>query len=266
MTLGHELGHAQRLLRGAPLQNEDLRNLGVTDRADRVLWNNSEEYVNIQAVENRIRKEHGLSTRKYHAGDRDTLTFERNRVTYLEAYEAWYDPLPEYKRELMDFHPLGSKVLGATVRSPDFADPLVLSGLLQDLVKIKGPSTNDALLWQGILEHIESDREEQRAFLNVLPKIVSESSSFRIPDWVFRLVLLTERKSKRWTVLRAMMRNGYQAQFFEQGMTEKELEEEIDPNGELDVETEYIVNPEASWWRRTRRIYVRKSFRGEKQD
>jgi hypothetical protein len=62
------------------------------------------------------------------------------------------------------------------------------------------------------------------------------------------------------------MRNGYQAQFFEQGLTQQELEETIDPQGDIDVEIEYVTNPDAAWWRRTRRIYVRKNFRRDKQD
>lgn len=266
VTLGHELGHAQRLLRGAPLHNETLEDMGVTNRADKALWNNPEEYVNIKAVENRIRKEHGLSTRKYHAGSRATLVFEKNRATFLDAYDLWYGALPKYRRTLMDFHPIGSRLVDATVIKPDFAKESVLSGLLKDLILVKGASNNDNLLWQGVREAVAGKGEEQRRLLNVLPGIVSESASLQLPDWVFRLVLGLGRFSKKWNVLRAMMRNGYQAQFFEQGLTEKELEEDIDPQGDIDVETEYVVNPDASWWRRTRRIYVRKRFRRDKDD
>jgi hypothetical protein len=266
VTLGHELGHAQRLLRGAPLQTENIESLGVTDRADQKLWNNPEEYVNIRAVENRIRNEHGLSPRKYHAGDRQTLTFERNRATYLDAYESWYGALPMYKRKLMTFHSLGSQLIETTVIKPNYADPSVLQDLLRDLVLIQRPSSNDALLWQGILERIKSDGSEQRRLLNVLPSIISEDSSLRLPDWVIRLALHFGRESKKWNVLRLLLQSGYQAQPFEQGLTHEELEEEIDPEGEIDVETEYVVNPDARWWRQSRRIYVRKRFHREKED
>lgn len=75
ITLGHELGHAMRNKGGASFQNlgtEDYEGLlqteeGAKDDDSKSLWTNAEELVNINTVENKLRGEHRLPTRKYHA-------------------------------------------------------------------------------------------------------------------------------------------------------------------------------------------------------
>lgn len=75
ITLGHELGHARHNLRGNAGYLTDWPNdmgpqhplHGDGAKLERKKWTGSEEYANIRHEENPIRREHGLSKRKYHA-------------------------------------------------------------------------------------------------------------------------------------------------------------------------------------------------------
>lgn len=72
ITLGHELGHSLRMMKGTTVPFvEDIEKFGFAGSvSDKRLWNNAEEYVNIKGVENQLRQEHGMEERVFHAGDR----------------------------------------------------------------------------------------------------------------------------------------------------------------------------------------------------
>jgi len=73
VTLGHELGHALRFLMGTTVPfGEEMGNFGFKGTpTQKQFWNNPEEFVNIQGVENEIREQHGISKRQFHAGSRE---------------------------------------------------------------------------------------------------------------------------------------------------------------------------------------------------
>lgn len=148
VTLGHELGHAQRLLRGAPLHSEQLDEMGVTDEAERLLWNNPEEYVNINAVENRIRDEHQLPIRKYHVGDMNSLHFERNRAQFTNEYIDWLDTLTPYQRCMTAFHPVGVVVINYQTEKPNWADPLVFQQANDNLHTLQKEMLSETDFWR----------------------------------------------------------------------------------------------------------------------
>ncbi len=147
VTLGHELGHAQRLLRGAPLHSEQLDEMGVTDMGEQLLWNNPEEYVNINAVENRIRDEHRLPTRRYHAGDMNTVRFERNRSQFTNDYIHWMNTLSPYLRTMIEFHPVGQVIMDYQTNKPDWADPIVFQQINNNLHILQQVMLNETDLW-----------------------------------------------------------------------------------------------------------------------
>ena len=75
VTLGHELGHALRILRGGSLgtptlYSEHAKEFGLDpslEGLDKAVWSDLEEFVNINEVENQIRQETGMSLRSFHA-------------------------------------------------------------------------------------------------------------------------------------------------------------------------------------------------------
>ena len=75
LTLGHELGHAMRNRGGASFAHAGsgtfdkllLEEEGSTDAQARTLWTDPEEIVNITSSENKLRQEHLLTERNYHA-------------------------------------------------------------------------------------------------------------------------------------------------------------------------------------------------------
>ncbi|MNU73988.1 hypothetical protein D3C71_634790 [compost metagenome] len=157
VTLGHELGHAQRLLRGAPLQTEQMGDMGVEDEADKLLWNNPEEFVNINAVENRIRDEHSLSKRKYHVGDLNSLRFERNRAQFTTQYTHWLDTLSPYKKIMIGFHSVGQIVRGYLAVKPDWADPAVLLQATNNLLTLQQDVLSQGELWIQATQYLQQN-------------------------------------------------------------------------------------------------------------
>ncbi len=147
VTLGHELGHAQRLLRGAPLHSEQMDDMGVTDMGEQLLWNNPEEYVNINAVENRIRDEHHLPERRYHVGDMNSLHFERNRAQFTNDYIHWLNTLSSYLRAMVEFHPVGQTVMEYQTVKPNWADPIIFQQINNNLQILQHVMLNEATLW-----------------------------------------------------------------------------------------------------------------------
>lgn len=87
VTLGHELGHSQRMLQGTAVPfAADMDKFGFQGtNAQKRLWNNAEEYVNIAGPENAIRAEHGIAGRQFHAGDlaEAKMPLQRSRLDDL---------------------------------------------------------------------------------------------------------------------------------------------------------------------------------------
>ncbi|MFB9756140.1 M91 family zinc metallopeptidase [Paenibacillus hodogayensis] len=139
VTLGHELGHASRFLKGmTPDRFVGVDQFGVEGMADRQLWHNAEEYLNINAVENGLRNEHGIGKRKYHSGTLDNV----NKMVLHERYglrrDQLYEQYPWAARQLGE-HPLASLALVADFVEPvaDFADPVVVNELLRRLDELE---------------------------------------------------------------------------------------------------------------------------------
>ncbi len=70
VTLAHELGHAMKIRAGALVSNvhkdNPFFNAFEGDVKEQQLWDNAEEYVNIEDIENSVRAQSGMSERKYH--------------------------------------------------------------------------------------------------------------------------------------------------------------------------------------------------------
>lgn len=68
VTLGHELGHAMKMRAGAMAPTKDSTVFGALegDEMEQRLWDNAEEIININGIDNKIREEHGVERRKYH--------------------------------------------------------------------------------------------------------------------------------------------------------------------------------------------------------
>ena len=108
-TLGHELGHAMKIRAGALAPNDDSAVLAAfeADEGERKLWSDrAEEFININAIENRIRSEHGIPLRKYHKPLASVTAALRTRQLFA-LYQAaraddpsWSD-IPEYVEAAM---------------------------------------------------------------------------------------------------------------------------------------------------------------------
>jgi hypothetical protein len=87
VTLGHELSHSERMMKGVTVPfGEDMDKFGFQGTgAQKKLWNNAEEYVNIAGTENAIRQEHGITKRQFHAGDlmEAKMPLQRDRLEGL---------------------------------------------------------------------------------------------------------------------------------------------------------------------------------------
>lgn len=90
VSLGHELGHALRILRGGSITSPDLyskhaRQFGLDeslDSLDKSVWSDLEEFVNINEVENRIRGESRMTLRSFHA-TKVTAIVNKRKMTVL---------------------------------------------------------------------------------------------------------------------------------------------------------------------------------------
>lgn len=104
VTLGHELGHAANFKAGATtLKKNELLDPLTNNNPDSMIWDNPEELLNIENVENALRNESGLTEREGHqppawAGNlvrpiRAALEKPLNELYQSDA--AWYD-LPQW--------------------------------------------------------------------------------------------------------------------------------------------------------------------------
>lgn len=244
VTLGHELGHAQRLLRGAPLHNEDFKEMGVTGRVDQLLWNNPEEFVNINAVENRIRSEHNLSRRLYHAGDLGTVKFERERERFESKYERYYETLNQHQKSVLRFYPLLERVQNYLTMKPDYNDEAVVTDIHRQLDKLILDTASPLLVWREIGREIAGNAE-----------VRGRLSRSMKPAEILRVC----RDTGDWTVVNVLMNKGRIIPFFEAGLTREEYETKVDPAFNIDVEIEYTtIDPKAWFFKHIRHIYTRK--------
>ncbi|WP_300663663.1 M91 family zinc metallopeptidase [Fluviicola sp.] len=237
VTLGHELGHAQRLLRGAPLHGEQITDMGVTDEADKLLWNNPEEYVNINAVENRIRDEHSLSKRKYHVGDMNSLRFERNRAQFTTQYTDWLLTLSSYQKTMLGFHPVGQIVRDYQSVKPNWADLAVLQlannqllTLQQDVMSQTDMWTHAALYLQQNPNQVAMTRVNMRYILPYISNDVLNLVPVGVANEFVRYYVQNENNQYRNRIIAWIeINNNYEPLIFaiNQGIAERFLDENV---------------------------------------
>ena len=89
-TLGHELGHAMKIRAGALAPGTDSAVMSALepDENEQMLWSKRpEEFVNVNAIENKIRQEHGVPERKYHKPLSSVIASQRATELYT-LYDA----------------------------------------------------------------------------------------------------------------------------------------------------------------------------------
>lgn len=102
VTVGHELGHAARMLRGQTTSSTmRVGEHGVRGMADEQLWSSAEELLNITGVENRIRGEHDIGARKYHVGSLESVRHEKNKEAFETQKAVVMGRIPDPLLDLM---------------------------------------------------------------------------------------------------------------------------------------------------------------------
>lgn len=139
VTVGHELGHASRFMKGmVPDSFVGVDQFGVGGKADKELWHNSEEYLNINSVENEVRDDHGIGKRKYHVGALDDV----NKQVLHERYDlrrmALFNRFEWAASQLFN-HREANRVLRADYVEPqaDFGDPDAIARLMRQLDELE---------------------------------------------------------------------------------------------------------------------------------
>lgn len=139
VTVGHELGHASRFMKGmVPDSFVGVDQFGVGGKTDQKLWHNSEEYLNINSVENEVRSDHGIGKRKYHVGSVD----EVNKQVLHERYDlrrtALFNRYEWAVRQLFS-HREANRVLRAKFVEPqaNFGDPDAIALLMRQLDELE---------------------------------------------------------------------------------------------------------------------------------
>ncbi|WP_240418724.1 M91 family zinc metallopeptidase [Paenibacillus periandrae] len=139
VTVGHELGHASRFMKGmVPDSFIGVDQLGVGGKADMKLWHNSEEYLNINSVENEVRDDHGIGKRKYHVGSVDDVNKQVLHERYDLRRTALFNRFEWAARQLFN-HKEANKVLRAEFVEPqaDFGDPDAIALLMRRLNELE---------------------------------------------------------------------------------------------------------------------------------
>lgn len=109
ITLGHELGHAVRNLRGESRgpgydRPGDLSHDNEFEqRLQRTLWTSPEEHQNITQHENALRAEHGLPDRSFHKPPQ-TVALERSKDGLYRRLRAANDRIPLEHNETVSHH------------------------------------------------------------------------------------------------------------------------------------------------------------------
>lgn len=139
ITVGHELGHAQRFLKGVSIPSDiSLTQFGFkANRPEARLWHNAEEFVNINATENALRADHKLSPRSFHAGTvknaRGELNFSDADDTRFEIFES----LGATEQKLLMRHPLFHQLDVMAGEKRDFASEEVMLEVRQGLTRLR---------------------------------------------------------------------------------------------------------------------------------
>jgi hypothetical protein len=106
ITLGHELGHARRKLRGQAREDVSWDRPGDPKYDDlqqgdieHGLWSDPEEFENITTEENPLRGQLGLPERQYHRAHQ-AVSLTRKREQMRQRYQAAWDRLGEQANDL----------------------------------------------------------------------------------------------------------------------------------------------------------------------
>ncbi|MEK3916680.1 M91 family zinc metallopeptidase [Paenibacillus sp. FSL H7-0331] len=139
VTVGHELGHASRFMKGmVPDSFVGVDQFGVGGKADKKLWHNSEEYLNINSVENEVRDDHGIGKRKYHVGSVDDVNKQVLHERYDLRRTALFNRFEWAVSQLFN-HREANRVLRAEFVEPqaDFGDPDAIALLMRQLDELE---------------------------------------------------------------------------------------------------------------------------------
>lgn len=219
VTLGHELGHALRLLHGAPLNDADWADIGVVDRVEQALWNNPEEYVNILAVENSLREEHGLAPRTYHAGELKSVFHERRKFKFEERLFGRVNRARN--PDLLQTTPQAIRLQEMNVVHPDFGDDSVWGGIKKQLQGLKRLAKLDD---NNLVSAAIADQEVERdaGLLADMIRLGKEKHS------VMDAIVYACRLQSRWSVI-ARLWAKFPPGYLVSAVTAREYLFEIDP-------------------------------------
>jgi hypothetical protein len=145
VTLGHELGHAMKMRAGALAQGSSTTSMFEVlepDANERRLWDNAEELINIQGIENEIRAQSGMHEREYHKPQENVLGLRR-KVKLQNRYFAssGRDPMLLDFPEYVDVNAR----LNATIRANTLHDDTVYGGLKADIEGLDAAVTNEQI-------------------------------------------------------------------------------------------------------------------------
>jgi hypothetical protein len=129
ITLGHELGHARRALRG-----KNRPDFWEKEDPENALWRNQEEKTNISQTENALRDEHDLPRRKFHTtvgAARATMTRKELNAELDKITESYKLAPSEIQDDL--FEQLGLGELATAIDSGDMADSEKVAGIREKL-------------------------------------------------------------------------------------------------------------------------------------
>jgi hypothetical protein len=166
LTLGHELGHAHKNLRGAsfnaPGTSQEFFDQTGQDELTRKLWSHdAEEVVNITSVENTLRDEHGLTPRQFHTDQVSARHEIGQKKLEDKLYEAW-NKVPQNLRKRRELgYPLNQ--IQDALRGKNFSDPeavKLLDNMIKDFDK-ELPETIERARLHQVNDDLEKSRRKE---------------------------------------------------------------------------------------------------------
>lgn len=151
ITLGHELGHARRALRG-----KNRPDFWEKEKPENALWRNQEEKTNISQTENALRDEHDLPRRQFHTtvgAARATMTRKELNAELDKITEVYKSAPGEIQDDLSEQLGLGD--LATAIDSGDMADAEKVKEIREKLSQ-----TEKAL--PGLIEKLSNQPREEK--------------------------------------------------------------------------------------------------------